>query len=216
MCYIFSLFLKPVITIISLNKCVPTTRKNLNHRAKTSARLSALTTRANAVCDGCAYRDTADPTYTQCKGFRLWTWPSQWSRHLITMMSEEWVITQKDTADPQRWPRCWCPASFVYRAGWEPRFVSTSTLWRCTFLLEPHARQHSNASLNAVPSPSTMSTPIIMFTGSAETPREIDINTSSRSPPIRMANATQSGLKHLSWFPRPVLVPPAESTLHTQ
>jgi len=35
-----------------------------------------------------------------------------------------------------------------------------------------------------------------MFTGSAETPSETDISTSSRSPPIRMANATQSGLKH--------------------
>jgi len=35
-----------------------------------------------------------------------------------------------------------------------------------------------------------------MFTGSAETPRETDISTSSRSPPIRMANAIQRGLKH--------------------
>lgn len=38
--------------------------------------------------------------------------------------------------------------------------------------------------------------PIIMFTGNAETPRDMDIRTSSRSPPIRIENAIQSGLKH--------------------
>jgi hypothetical protein len=35
-----------------------------------------------------------------------------------------------------------------------------------------------------------------MLTGSAETPRETDISTSNKRPPIRMANATQSGLNH--------------------
>jgi hypothetical protein len=38
--------------------------------------------------------------------------------------------------------------------------------------------------------------PIIMFTGSAETPRETDISTSNKRPPIRIANATQRGLNH--------------------
>lgn len=38
---------------------------------------------------------------------------------------------------------------------------------------------------------------MMMFTGSAETPRETEISTSSKSPPIRIANATQSGLKQL-------------------
>lgn len=37
--------------------------------------------------------------------------------------------------------------------------------------------------------------PIIMFTGNAETPREMDIRTSNRSPPIRIENAIQRGLK---------------------
>ena len=35
-----------------------------------------------------------------------------------------------------------------------------------------------------------------MLTGSAETPRETDISTSNKRPPIRIANATQSGLNH--------------------
>lgn len=38
--------------------------------------------------------------------------------------------------------------------------------------------------------------PIMMFAGSAETPRETETSTSNKSPPIKMANATQSGLKH--------------------
>jgi hypothetical protein len=33
-----------------------------------------------------------------------------------------------------------------------------------------------------------------MFTGRVETPRETDISTSNKRPPIRIANATQSGL----------------------
>jgi hypothetical protein len=40
------------------------------------------------------------------------------------------------------------------------------------------------------------SIPIIILTGSAETPRETDISTSNKRPPIRIANATQSGLNH--------------------
>lgn len=44
--------------------------------------------------------------------------------------------------------------------------------------------------------PKYYSIPIIMFTGSAETPRETDISTSNNRPPIRIANATQSGLNH--------------------
>ena len=35
--------------------------------------------------------------------------------------------------------------------------------------------------------------PIIIFTGSAETPRVIDISTSNRRPPIRIEKATQRG-----------------------
>lgn len=38
--------------------------------------------------------------------------------------------------------------------------------------------------------------PIIILTGSAETPRETDISTSNKRPPIKIANATQSGLNH--------------------
>jgi hypothetical protein len=63
-------------------------------------------------------------------------------------------------------------------------------------LLEPHSWQHSRASRRAVPRPRTIRTPIIMFTGSAETPRETDIRTSNKSPPIRIANATHRGLNH--------------------
>lgn len=44
--------------------------------------------------------------------------------------------------------------------------------------------------------PSLNSVPMIILTGRAETPRVIEINTSKRSPPIRIENATQSGLKH--------------------
>jgi hypothetical protein len=39
--------------------------------------------------------------------------------------------------------------------------------------------------------------PIIMLTGSAETPRETEISTSNKSPPIKIANATHNGLIHL-------------------
>lgn len=35
----------------------------------------------------------------------------------------------------------------------------------------------------------------MMFTGSAETPSVIDINTSRNRPPMRIQNATQSGLR---------------------
>jgi hypothetical protein len=42
--------------------------------------------------------------------------------------------------------------------------------------------------------PKYCSIPIIMFTGRAETPRERDISTSNKRPPIRIANATHSGL----------------------
>ena len=38
--------------------------------------------------------------------------------------------------------------------------------------------------------------PIIMLTGKAETPRVMDISTSNKRPPVRIENATQSGLKH--------------------
>lgn len=44
--------------------------------------------------------------------------------------------------------------------------------------------------------PSLNSVPMIILTGRAETPRVIEISTSKRSPPIRIENATQSGLKH--------------------
>lgn len=37
---------------------------------------------------------------------------------------------------------------------------------------------------------------MIMLTGSADTPSVMDINTSSIKPPIRIENATHSGLKH--------------------
>lgn len=37
--------------------------------------------------------------------------------------------------------------------------------------------------------------PIMMFTGSAETPSVMDINTSRNRPPMRMQNAIQSGLR---------------------
>jgi hypothetical protein len=39
--------------------------------------------------------------------------------------------------------------------------------------------------------------PIIMLTGSAETPRDTEISTSNKSPPIKIANATHNGLIHL-------------------
>nr|ACN36523.1 unknown [Zea mays] len=65
-----------------------------------------------------------------------------------------------------------------------------------TFLLEPHSWQHSRARRRAMPNPRTIRTPIIILTGSAETPRETDISTSNKRPPIRIANATQSGLNH--------------------
>lgn len=39
--------------------------------------------------------------------------------------------------------------------------------------------------------------PIIMLTGSAETPRDTEISTSNNSPPIKIANATHNGLIHL-------------------
>lgn len=45
--------------------------------------------------------------------------------------------------------------------------------------------------------------PIMMLTGSAETPRVTDINTSNNKPPIRIENATHRGLKqpcHKEWF----------------
>lgn len=38
-----------------------------------------------------------------------------------------------------------------------------------------------------------------MLTGSAETPRVTDMRMSNRRPPMRIANATQRGLKHVCY-----------------
>jgi hypothetical protein len=90
----------------------------------------------------------------------------------------------------------------------------------CTTLLELHSWQNDKASLSIVPSPRTTITPtftvqlsisvktytssdkrftgtnipMIMLTGTAEMPRVADISTSNSRPPMRIENATQSGL----------------------